>query len=29
MPKFKYNEGDRLGPYNIIMVKRTIKIGHR
>ena len=25
MSKFKYNDGDRIGPYNILMVKRTKK----
>lgn len=29
MPKFKYNAGDSIGPYNITMIERTVKVGHR
>lgn len=25
MPKFKYNPGDKIGPENILMIKRTFK----
>lgn len=29
MPKFKYQAGDKLGPYSIMMIKRSNKIGNR